>query len=199
MKGAPYYCCFILCFAFLNNCSRSIARKASSFANGACELYEMLIIEEREIGRNNKLLVSIPDDMKFFRETTTGKVVVMGRKTLESFPGKKPLKNRVNIVLTGDRSYQADGAVIVHDMEELHEELKKYPSEDIYVIGGESIYKQLLDECDVAHITKIDFAYEADAWFPNLDEKEAWVVTADSEEQTYFDLEYHFYKYEKKA
>ena len=151
------------------------------------------------IGRNNKLLVSIPDDMKFFRETTTGKVVVMGRKTLESFPGKKPLKNRVNIVLTGDRSYQADGAVIVHDMEELHEELKKYPSEDIYVIGGESIYKQLLDECDVAHITKIDFAYEADAWFPTLDEKEAWVVTADSEEQTYFDLEYHFYKYEKKA
>ena len=96
------------------------------------------------IGRNNKLLVSIPDDMKFFRETTTGKVVVMGRKTLESFQGKKPLKNRVNIVLTGDRSYQADGAVIVHDMEELHEELKKYPSEDIYVIGGESIYKQLL-------------------------------------------------------
>lgn len=151
------------------------------------------------IGRNNKLLVSIPDDMKFFRETTTGKVVVMGRKTLESFPGKKPLKNRVNIVLTGDRSYQADGAVIVHDMEELHEELKKYPSEDIYVIGGESIYKQLLDECDVAHITKIDFAYEADAWFPNLDEKEEWVVTADSEEQTYFDLEYYFYKYEKKA
>ena len=151
------------------------------------------------IGRNNKLLVSIPDDMKSFRETTTGKVVVMGRKTLESFPGKKPLKNRVNIVLTSDNSYQVDGAVIVHDMDELHEELKKYDSQDIYVIGGESIYRQLLDECDVAHITKIDFSYEADAWFPNLDEKEEWVVTADSEEQTYFDLEYYFYKYEKKA
>ena len=151
------------------------------------------------IGRNNKLLVSIPDDMKFFRETTTGKVVVMGRKTLESFPGKKPLKNRVNIVLTSDNSYQVDGAVIVHDMDELHEELKKYDSQDIYVIGGESIYRQLLDQCDVAHITKIDFSYEADAWFPNLDEKEEWVVTADSEEQTYFDLEYYFYKYEKKA
>ena len=151
------------------------------------------------IGRNNKLLVSIPDDMKFFRETTTGKVVVMGRKTLESFPGKKPLKNRVNIVLTSDNSYQVDGAVIVHDMDELHEELKKYNSQDIYVIGGESIYRQLLDECDVAHITKIDFSYEADAWFPNLDEKEEWVVTADREEQTYFDLEYYFYKYEKKA
>ena len=149
------------------------------------------------IGKNNELLVRIPMDQKFFRETTTGKVVVMGRKTLESFPGKKPLKNRVNIVLTGDHSYQADGAVIVHDMEELHEELKKYPSEDIYVIGGESIYKQLLDECDVAHITKIDFAYEADAWFPNLDEKPEWKITADSEEQTYFDLEFYFYKYER--
>ena len=150
------------------------------------------------IGRNNKLLVSIPDDMKFFRETTTGKVVVMGRKTLESFPGKKPLKNRVNIVLTSDNSYQVDGAVIVHDMDELHEELKKYDSQDIYVIGGESIYRQLLDECDVAHITKIDFSYEADAWFPNLDEKEEWVVTADSEEQTYFDLEFRFCRYERR-
>ena len=150
------------------------------------------------IGRNNKLLVSIPDDMKFFRETTTGKVVVMGRKTLESFPGKKPLKNRVNIVLTGDRSYQADGAVIVHDMEELHEELKKYPSEDIYVIGGESIYRQMLPYCDVAHVTKIDHAYEADAYFPDLDSDPEWEITADSDEQVYFDITYQFLKYERK-
>ncbi len=150
------------------------------------------------IGLKNKLLVSIPDDMKFFRQTTTGKVVVMGRKTLESFPGGKPLKNRVNIVLTRDRSFHPDGAVAVHDLDELHEELKKYPSEDIYVIGGESIYRQLLDECDVAHITRINYAYEADAFFPDLDEKTEWRITADSEEQTYFDLEYCFYKYEKK-
>jgi dihydrofolate reductase len=150
------------------------------------------------IGRNNKLLVSIPADMKFFRETTTGKVVVMGRRTLESFPGGKPLKNRVNVVLTRDAAYKSDGAVVVHNMDELHAELAKYASEDIYVIGGESIYRQLLDECDVAHITKIDFAYEADAWFPNLDELPQWQITADSEEQTYFDLEYYFYKYEKK-
>ena len=77
------------------------------------------------IGLKNKLLVSIPDDMKFFRQTTTGKVVVMGRKTLESFPGGKPLKNRVNIVMTRDKDYRADGAVVVHDLDELHEELKK--------------------------------------------------------------------------
>ncbi|MCI5620696.1 MAG: dihydrofolate reductase [Lachnospiraceae bacterium] len=149
------------------------------------------------IGYKNKLLVSIPDDMKFFRETTTGKVVVMGRKTLESFPNGKPLKNRVNIVLTKDPRYQVEGAIVVHDMDELHAELAKYPSEDIYVIGGESIYRQLVDECDVAHITKIDFSYEADAYFPNLDEKEEWVITEDSDEQTYFDLEYYFLKYER--
>ena len=150
------------------------------------------------IGKNNKLLVSIPEDMKFFRQTTTGKVVVMGRKTLESFPNGLPLKNRTNIVLTKDRSYQVKDAILVYSMEELLEELKKYPSEDIYVIGGESIYRQLVDYCDVAHITKINYAYEADSWFPNLDEIEGWEITADSEEQTYFDLEYYFYKYEKK-
>lgn len=150
------------------------------------------------IGLHNKLLVSIPMDMKFFRETTTGKVVVMGRKTLESFPNGMPLKNRVNIVLTSDKSYQVKDTIIVHDDKELHEELKKYPSQDIYVIGGESVYRQLVDECDVAHITKIDYAYEADAYFPNLDEKPEWEITADSEEETYFDLEFRFLKYEKK-
>ena len=149
------------------------------------------------IGCKNKLLVSIPADMKFFRETTTGKVVVMGRKTLESFPNGQPLKKRVNIVLTRDKNFKAGDDIIVHSMEELREELKKYPSEDIYVIGGETIYKQLLDDCDVAHITKIDYAFEADAYFPNLDEMPEWKITQDSEEQTYFDLEYYFYKYEK--
>ena len=149
------------------------------------------------IGNKNQLLVKIPADQKFFRETTTGKVVVMGRKTLESFPNGLPLKNRTNIVLTRDKKYEVKDAIVLHSLEELREELKKYPSEDIYVIGGETIYRQLLDDCDVAHITKIDFAYDADAYFPNLDELPEWKITADSEEQTYFDLEYYFYKYEK--
>lgn len=149
------------------------------------------------IGCKNKLLVSIPADMKFFRETTIGKVVVMGRKTLESFPNGMPLKKRTNIVLTHDKTYKVPDAILVHSMEELHEELKKYPSEDIYVLGGETIYKQLLEECDVAHITKIDYEFEADAYFPNLDELPEWKITQDSEEQTYFDLEYYFYKYER--
>lgn len=104
--------------------------------------------------KNNELLVRIPMDQKFFRETTTGKVVVMGRKTLESFPNGLPLKNRTNIVLTHNPAYQVKDAIVVHSMEDLHRELEKYDTNDVYVIGGQKIYEQLLDECDVAHITK---------------------------------------------
>ncbi len=149
------------------------------------------------IGKENKLLVSIPQDMKFFRETTMGKVVVMGRKTLESFPGGQPLKKRTNIVITRDKNYSVKDAIVVHSVEEALEELKNYNSEDIYVIGGESIYRQMLPHCHVAHVTKIDHAYEADTYFPNLDENEEWVVTGVSDEQTYFNLEYEFVRYER--
>ena len=149
-------------------------------------------------GKDNKLLISIPADMKFFRTTTTGKVVVMGRKTLESFPGGQPLKKRTNIVLTRDKNYKVKDAIVVHSIEEVLEELKKYDSEDVYVIGGDSIYSQMLPYCDTAHVTKIDFAYEADSWFPNLDEDPEWKIAEESEEQTYFDLEYTFVKYVRK-
>ncbi|MDO4473594.1 MAG: dihydrofolate reductase [Eubacteriales bacterium] len=149
------------------------------------------------IGCGNRLLVSIPQDMKFFRETTTGKIVVMGRKTLESFPGGKPLKNRVNIVLSTNKDYSVKDAIVVHTVEEVVEELKKYNAEDVYCIGGESIYRQLLPYCDTAYVTKIDHAYQADSYFPNLDENEEWELTKISEEQTYFDLEYYFTIYER--
>ena len=149
------------------------------------------------IGRNNKLLVSIPADMKFFRETTTGNVVVMGRKTLESFPGGLPLKNRVNIVLTKDENYDVKDAIVVHSLDELKEVLVEYNTDNVYVIGGASIYKQLLCYCDTAYVTKIDYEYEADTYFPNLDTDFEWEVEECSEEQTYFDLEYTFVKYRK--
>ena len=151
------------------------------------------------IGFENKLLNSIPEDMKFFRETTTGKVVVMGRKTLESFPNKRPLKNRTNIVITRQKDYQVDGAVVLHSVEEALDYLKQFKSEDIYVIGGASIYEQMLPYCDVAHVTVMDYAYQADKWFPNLDKMEEFVVAADSEEKTYFDLEYCFKMYVRKS
>ena len=150
------------------------------------------------IGYNNHLLVSIPSDMKFFRQTTTGKVVVMGRKTLESFPNGMPLKNRTNIVLTGNQNYQVKDAIVVHSEDELMEELKKYDTDDIYVIGGESVYRMMLPYCDTAYVTKIDRAFQADTFFPNLDEVDEWEMTEESEEQTCFDLEFCFTKYERR-
>ena len=154
--------------------------------------------ENWAIGNKNELLISIPADHKFFRQETTGKVVVLGRKTLETFPQGLPLKNRTNIIMSTNKAYQVKDAVVVHDVEELLEELKKYDTEDVYIVGGESVYRQLLPYCDVAHVTKIDHAYAADAYFPNLDEMPEWQITADSEEQTYFDITYHFLKYERK-
>ncbi len=150
------------------------------------------------IGNKNRLLTSIPADMKFFREKTMGHVVVMGRKTLESFPNGLPLKNRINIVLTANRSYKVKDAIIVHTKEELLEELKKYDSNELYVIGGGSIYEMLIPYCDTAYITKIDHAYAADTYFPNLDQMDDWEMMEVSEEQTCFDLEYVFAKYERK-
>ena len=153
--------------------------------------------ENWAIGNRNELLIRIPADHKNFRQETTGKVVVLGRKTLETFPQGMPLPNRTNIILSSNPDYKVKGAIVVHSLEELPSKLKEYQTEDIYIIGGESIYRQLLPYCDVAHITKIDHAYQADAFFPNLDEMPEWRITADSDEQVYFDITYHFLKYER--
>ena len=150
------------------------------------------------IGRENQLLVHIPNDMKMFRQTTTGKVVVMGRKTLESFPNGMPLPKRTNIVLTTDQDYDGRGAIVVHSEEELFEELKKYADEDIFIIGGESIYRMMLPYCDTAYVTRLDYAYDADTYFPDLDARKEWEIVKESEEQTYFDLEYVFLKYQRR-
>ncbi|MBO6015750.1 MAG: dihydrofolate reductase [Lachnospiraceae bacterium] len=151
------------------------------------------------IGNKNKLLVSIPNDQKMFRNETIGKVVVLGRKTMDTFPGGQPLQKRTNIILSAHPDYRVKDAVVVHSLEQLLEETKNYNTEDVYIIGGESVYRQLLPYCDVAHVTKIDHAYEADSYFPNLDEDEDWEITATSDEQTYFDLTYEFVKYERKS
>ena len=153
--------------------------------------------ENWAIGYKNELLIRIPADMKMFRQETTGKVVVLGRKTLETFPNGQPLKNRTNIILSTKKDYQVKDAIVVHSIEELLEELKNYPSEDIYIIGGETVYRQMLPYCDVAHVTRIDRKYEADAFFPNLEDDGNWEITAESDEQSYFDTTYTFVKYER--
>ncbi len=150
------------------------------------------------IGFQNRLLVRIPADQQWFYQTTKGKVIVVGRKTLETFPNGLPLPSRRNVVLSRDPAFRVKGAQIVHSVEEALEFLTPYPSKEIFIAGGESIYRQFLSYCDVAHITKIDFAYEADAHFPRLDQMPEWEITGDSEEQTYFSLEYSFQRFERK-
>ena len=149
------------------------------------------------IGNKNQLLVQIPLDQKMFRQETFGKVVVMGRKTFESLPGQVALDGRTNIVLTKNPQYKARGAIVVHSLEELDKELQNFDTNQVYVIGGAMVYEELLERCTVAHITKIDYCYQADAYLTNLDESPDWQCTAESDEQTYFDLEYYFYRYER--
>ena len=134
---------------------------------------KMIVAADRNwgIGKNGDLLVHIPEDMEFFKEKTMGNVVVMGRKTFESFPGKKALPGRVNIVLTGNPDWAAEGAVVVHNMKELHTVLADYEDDRIYIIGGGQIYADFTDRCSSIYVTHIDQSYEADTWFPNLEEK----------------------------
>lgn len=149
------------------------------------------------IGKDGGLLYHLPQDMRFFRETTQNSVVVMGRKTLESFPGGRPLKNRVNIVLTRNKEYEKDGVIICHDADKLPEILKNYPEKEVFVIGGEEIYRLLLPMCNKAYITKIDKEADADSFFPNLDKEAAWHKTKISETFSDNGICFNFVVYER--
>ena len=132
------------------------------------------------IGKANGLLFSLPEDMKFFRETTKGKVVVMGLNTLRSFPNGAPLKNRVNIVLSDVDVEAVDGLIVCRSIDELKNEIKKYNADDVFVIGGGMMYRQFCDYCSEAYITKVDADGEATVFFPNLDEKPNWTLASES-------------------
>lgn len=151
---------------------------------------------EWNIGNKGNLLFSLPDDMKFFRTTTSGKIVVMGRKNLESFPGSKPLKNRINIVLSRSK-HDVDGAEFVTGVDELLDRLKEYDSGDVYVIGGAQIYSLLLPYCDTALITHVDaVAIEADSKFPELKDNE-WTVTEQSDIHENNGIKFRFTTYKR--
>ena len=134
------------------------------------------------LGKDNKLLKRIPEDLKRFSELTRGNAIVVGRKTLESFKDKKPLPDRINIVLTKDKDYACEDAVIVHSIKELINTIKEL-DKNIYVCGGETIYKQLLPYCGLALITQIDEEYEADTYLVNLDNNSDWKKTVTGEWQ----------------
>lgn len=151
------------------------------------------------IGKNNKLLVNIPEDMKLFRQETMGKVVVMGRKTFEGLSSQSGLEGRMNVVLTRNKDFKSEGVTVCRSLEELFSFLQPYNTDDVYVAGGGEIYELMLPYCDTAHITKIDYVYDSDCFFPNLDLREEWKIAGSSDEHTYFDLCYEFVCYKNTA
>ena len=150
------------------------------------------------IGIKGDLLTPLPEDMKFFREKTKDSVVIMGRKTLESFPGHKPLKNRVNIVITTSNELNTEGIVKVSSVEEAVKEAEKYKDKEVFVIGGGTVYTQMLDLCDTAYITKINKVFEeADTFIPNLDKMPQWEIVEKSEIKEYNGTEFSFVTYKR--
>ena len=136
--------------------------------------------KEWGIGKGNDMMFSLPKDMKFFRETTSGHTVVMGGNTLRSLPNQKPLKNRVNIVLS--KGHVCDECVHVKDFEELKAELRaREKQEKVFVMGGGAVYKALLPYCNEALVTKVDEVGGAEVFFPNLDEDESFVCVSEGE------------------
>ena len=129
------------------------------------------VYDDWGIGKDGTQPVALSADRKFFRETTRGATVIVGRKTLADFPGGRPLPNRVNVVLTR-QDVQIDDVVICHSPEEAAEFVKDAPR--AMVIGGGSIYKQMLPACDTAYVTKVHAQPVSDTYFPNLDEDPNW-------------------------
>lgn len=148
------------------------------------------------IGRDGGLLVHLPGDLKYYRQKTIGKTIVVGRKTLESFPGGKPLPDRTNIVMTGDETYAAEGCIICHSKEDVLERLRACKREDVFIAGGAEVYRQFMDLCDTFYVTKIHAAFEADRFFPNLDEA-GYRITWEGPIQEEKGISYQFLKYER--
>ena len=154
--------------------------------------------ENWAIGKNGGLLCHIPGDLKYFKERTKGKTVVMGRPTLESLPGGKPLPGRDNIVLTSREDYSPQGVLVAHSESELDKALNRYHSDDVFIIGGGKVYRDFLSKCDTCYITKIYEKFEADTWFVNLDEMAEFEVVWQSEVQEEKGIRYQFFEYRRK-
>ena len=151
------------------------------------------------IGDKGELLFNAPQDMEFFKNCTLNKVVVMGRKTLLSLPGGNPLKNRTNIVMTSDVDFKKEDCIIVNSTEALFEELKKYNSDDVFLIGGGILYNELYPYCSEAYITKFDAILEADTYLHNFDEDKDWLLTYASEIHEHDGLKFIFNTYKNLA
>jgi dihydrofolate reductase len=150
------------------------------------------------IGNKGKLLVSIPADQKDnFRAKTLEKTIIYGRKTLETFPQQIVLPKRRNIILSTKPDYTVRNAEVAHSKQEALKLVENENSDDVFIIGGATVYKEFLDVCDTAIVTFIDKEYEADAYFPNLDVDPEWELVDESEEQVYFDITYTYRTYKR--
>lgn len=147
------------------------------------------------IGKNGGLLTYLPEDLPFFKKMTTGHVIVLGRKTLESFPQGKPLKDRINLVISSTLSASSDTMIVCPTLEKALEKLKSYSSDEIFIVGGGSIYTQFLPYCTTAYVTKINQCLHADTFIPNLDISSQWQLIEEGTPKQYNTLEYRFTKY----
>ncbi len=155
--------------------------------------------KEYGIGKKNGLLFSLKEDMAFFRRTTLNHVVAMGENTLLSFPNQKPLKNRTNIVLSADKDHNYEGVVNVHSFEEFLKIIAKYAqNEDVYIIGGASMYRQTLEYVDFVYLTKVDAIGGAEVFFVNIDEDPRFEIISESEPLQDGDYKIKFVTYRNK-
>ena len=149
------------------------------------------VTNDYAIGKDNDLLFHLPTDLKYFKATTLNKVVVMGDRTYFSLP-KRPLPNRINIVLSNNPEFNEQGIVIVRNLDELFSEIEKYDPNDVFVTGGASVYNLLMDYCDKAYITKIDKIVPADTYINNIEKMGNWKLESSSDTQTENGLDFSF-------
>lgn len=148
------------------------------------------------IGYNNRLLFSIPDDMKFFKEKTIGKIVVMGKNTFLSLPFQKPLANRTNIILSTEFETKDTNCIVCNNIPELFKQLENYDTNDVFIIGGEQIYKQLINYCHKAFVTKVSTTcHKSDSFFSNIDKMDNWKLVSTSNNIFSGDYEITFNEY----
>ncbi len=153
-----------------------------------------VVDENWAIGKDGGLLVHLPGDLKYYKKRTLGHVIVVGRKTLESFPGGRPLPGRTNIVLTANPQFEAEGCIVCRSKAEVLAKLQEFEDQEVFIAGGATVYQQFLDDCDDFYVTKIDASFDADRYFPNLDEM-GYQVTWESPVQEENGIAYRFLKY----
>ncbi len=149
------------------------------------------------IGRDNDLLIHLPGDLKYYKEKTIGNVIIVGQRTLESFPGSRPLPGRTNIVLSDDPAFAPEGCIVCRTKEEVLERAAEYDPDRVFICGGASIYRLFLEDCSAFYVTKIDEAFEADTFFPDLDALGYHVDWA-SEPREEKGIRYRFERYVKE-